>query len=646
MAYRNKVHVALAALIMLLGTGLRVYLLDASHVHKDHAFLLRESMRWVNTGILPASSSQSSIGFINPPGVQWLYGLPLWVWPDVIAVAWLTMLIGLLGIAATGYIAWRLFDSTVALWSMALFAVNPWMVVYSRELWQPSLIPTFATLAFGGLALYIAWQPRGYFLVISALATAFMTQFHLGAAIQLVTIALIGILFCRRLRIGPVVLGIGLFLLTYLPWIQLQLQKNWSDLKILRDAAGDSAEFSLASLYISLDVLRFKALMPDSDLALPDRFATILAAAALVTTIILLLNRQRQSKQNTAATTERDALLILLIWFAVPIIYYSRTTTYLQLWYLMAQLPAQFLGLGLLLGTVQKHIASRNTATERTLFTAIGLLPAVVWMAWQVGFSAVHTTAFANGMSGGLLLSDYRGAITQARTLLQEDPSCRLVVLTPSEGYPVETGDLSLLKEFVDPDRVTLVDGNLAAVLPNSCAIYLDAHPGSRGSAWVQANASQLPDYGVERSAISWGFYQRSATKNTHSPLLTWDNGLELVAIERDALRPNQPLPLTLTFSVGKPVAQLGTRLHYTTQLLDENNTLYLQGDGPGFDSAEWRTDDQFVIWPTMMPNGTDLPTIPLKLMVAFYEAPSGPRATLVDGSDIGQIETVEVDTD
>ena len=186
---------------MLPALALRLRGLDTTALWGDQAFTLNAAMRWVNGGDMPLAANKSSVGFVNPPMIEYLYAAALWLWHDILSVSWLTLLGGLVAVAVTGVVTVRLFGRRAGLWAMLAFAVAPWAVYWSQLIWNQTMVPPFAALALGGLLLYLADRPRWQYLVVSFVAAAVMTQVHPGSAIQLVTIVLALLLFLSLIHI-------------------------------------------------------------------------------------------------------------------------------------------------------------------------------------------------------------------------------------------------------------------------------------------------------------------------------------------------------------------------------------------------------------------------------------------------------------
>ena len=129
---KRLIGITCCTLILGLALFLRIRGLDTTGIWYDQAFTLNTAMRWVNGGSAPLASNKSSAGFVNPPMIEYLYAAALRAWPDVLSVSILTLISGMVAIAAAGWSAGRLFGKRAAFWTTLVFAVNPWGVFYSQ----------------------------------------------------------------------------------------------------------------------------------------------------------------------------------------------------------------------------------------------------------------------------------------------------------------------------------------------------------------------------------------------------------------------------------------------------------------------------------------------------------------------------------
>ncbi len=641
---------------MLPALALRLRGLDTTALWGDQAFTLNAAMRWVNGGDMPLAANKSSVGFVNPPMIEYLYAAALWLWHDILSVSWLTLLGGLVAVAVTGVVTVRLFGRRAGLWAMLAFAVAPWAVYWSQLIWNQTMVPPFAALALGGLLLYLADRPRWQYLVVSFVAAAVMTQVHPGSAIQLVTIVLALLLFRRRVQWRHVLAGALAFAVLYLPYLVYQVGTSWADLGAMGDMAGQESAISGAAALLSLDLIRAQGLLR----AVPGVVAfDNLAAGLFLVALGLVLwrlwrgedgpnaERPRPDPDSTGRPSERVALVVLLLWFLMPLLFYLRSSVYLQNYYLLSQWPAHFMILGIGLDTARraaaKMAARAATPAKRRAWATAGLvLPGLFLLSvvFQVFFSLRYQDARAAGQDSLMQVRHARAVIAMSRDLLAGDEVSRLAGL--GHGHQSDNSDLALLQEFVDPDRVLLADSELALPLPRPRAFLLNTRPGSLASYTLADLAEPVPGASIQVGDTTWQFYQWADPETDASgpPAASWAPGLDLAGYFPGEFIPGQETIVVLTWDItGPPPDAL---YHFGVYLLNERDEVVAQHDGPGFDSVQWRAGDRFITYHRLAVP-PDLPAGTYRVAAALYTWPDLVRAELRDGGNTAFLQTIPI---
>lgn len=664
-----------ALVILMLALALRLRGLETTGLWGDQAFTLNTAMRWVNGGAMPLAANKSSVGFVNPPMIEYLYAAALAVWPDILSVSLLTLLGGLVAVAVTGAVTARLFGRRAGLWAMLAHAVAPWAVFWSQLIWNQTMVPPFAALALGGLLLYLAPRPRGdqpraLYLIGAFAAAAAMTQVHPGSAVQVGTMGLALLLFRRRVRWSHVAAAAAVFVALYIPYILYQFGVGWGDFQAMGGVAGQESSFSVAAVLLSLDLIRSQGLYR----AVPgvvrwDYLAVFVFVAALALTVWRWWRPATGDEPPTAAgrarrffvsrisyfvspaaisdqPPERVALTVILLWFLMPLLFYLRSSVYLQNYYLVGQWPAHFMILGIGLDTAHRatgRLAGRTAAPRsRRLWTAAGWALPVLFLAsaaFQIHFSLRYQDARAAGDGPDMQVRHARAMIATSRELLAADAGSRLVGV--GRGHQVENSNLALLVEFVDPARVLLADGDLALPRPAADAYYLDTRPGSAASETLVARAEPLPDDAIPVKEQLWRFYRwPQGEPDAADSAEAWTMGLALAGHTREQLTPGQPLWVELAWRVAERPPNVP--YHFGVYLLDEHDNVVAQHDGPGFDSIQWRPGDGFITY-HLLPIPDDLPPGRYRLAAALYSWPELGRAELVSGGNTAYLEEIDV---
>jgi hypothetical protein len=453
--------------------------------------------------------------------------------------------------------------------------------------------------------------------------------------------------FWRRLRVWPLVVGLAIFVLLYVPFLMYENGVGWADVKAVLDFTHQPAPLSAAAVLVSLDLLHAQGLLPSARFVpQADALATALLALSLAYALWAGVRAFTQRRSDLEAARKAIGFCILLLWFVMPILLYLRSAHYLQTYYLIGQWPAHFLLIGVCLNGVQGIVeqaalrARRRTVRRTFRVVTWGVLPLslVALVTWQVAFDVWFQDHRLRSDGGQPQIRHIRKTIRTSEHLLSERPECNMVVI--SKGHHLETSQLSLLREFVSQERILLTDGWLAAPLPASCVLYLDALPGSRASRWLRAEAT--PIAALDVAGEMWRFYElrSSVQANSKTHLAEWANGVALVEYARGEFSPGVALPLTLTWSVeAEPPA---VAYHFGTYLLTMDNQVVTQSDGPGFDSIQWRPGDAFITW-FDIPVPQELPSGDYQIAVALYSWPGLERVGLTTEGNTAFVEQLQI---
>jgi len=131
--------------VLIVAAYLRLWGLEHSPTGGDQAVLLNIALRWVTQGKFPLAANKSWVGLMNPPLVEYLLALPLFLRRDMVWVVRFVALVNLAGVVATYFVLREALGRRTALLATLLYAVNPWAVYYSRLVWNPTMIPLFST---------------------------------------------------------------------------------------------------------------------------------------------------------------------------------------------------------------------------------------------------------------------------------------------------------------------------------------------------------------------------------------------------------------------------------------------------------------------------------------------------------------------
>ena len=204
----------------------------------------------------------ASVGgfFLGP--IYYYFMLPfLWLFRlDPVGPAVMVALFGIATVFLVYKVGRDFFDSKAGLIAAGLYAVSPVVIAYSRSSWNPNLMPFFCLLIIYTLWLAITRkQLKLLGLVGFLLGIAF--QLHYLATFLVPVIILYLLLFARGLKnLKYYLLGIGGFLLGYLPFILFELRHSFPNLRTLYQFIffGEETGFVIKNFWPTISGVSFR----------------------------------------------------------------------------------------------------------------------------------------------------------------------------------------------------------------------------------------------------------------------------------------------------------------------------------------------------------------------------------------------------
>jgi hypothetical protein len=390
---------AWAAATILLGAWLRLYDLGAMEFKGDEQEGLTLAMRLLNdhpwSSGLPFPTHgmvSSNAGVHNPPLYTWIMAA-LWApTHDPVAVARLIALINVLCLYSLWRWARRRMDEPRALLTLALCAVSPFAVIFSRKIWPVDLLlPGVLAVLWG-----IEWMrgPRPWRGVVLLLLAALVAgQLHLSApiALALLPVALViqsvvdrrrgepGLRFTRpsAVEAAALAIAIGLNLFFWIPYVSyfLALPPGTLDDRPRLDVVRPFLLRKVEAQVMPFDLFYFFAPHRDEFLKSAWRSAFYYASVALGAPLYVYgLWRWLRSPLS---------LPVLGLWWAGVIAVFTLARIPAQPWYplMLAPLPA-VLAAGAFDGSLRRPWMRRALFGWRVAYVAAMLGLTVVTGAW------------------------------------------------------------------------------------------------------------------------------------------------------------------------------------------------------------------------------------------------------------------------
>jgi len=466
-------------MVLTIGAVLRLANLGLIRHGYDASYPIYDALRILVGHEFPLLGQPSSVFLDNPPLMGYLQTLPLLLWRSPWAVYLFVIALNTIAIAFVYRVAQALLGNTVAFFAALLFAINPWLIVYSRWSWVQGLLPFFMAL--------IAWSlwpalidrsrsPRRLIVAASALAILLMT--YIQAWGVLVPIGLLLIVFHRHLTWRPVLIGaaiVGLACAIY----GVGLIQNWETNAPKLEAFTAQGERHFTREGID-HALRFVTGMdfeyqapssPDTDWRLGAS-----ALAMLSLSLAAIVGAGRAVRAIVQKRAERSSGLIVLIWFVVPVLMMSVSARPIHPHYLLLSIPA-----GAVLAAWGVELIWRVARLRWIVmlaFTAITIIFAVNLWLYEADMIRHPTMPKFDGWSleAGVRVGDQLRALTADQPAPQRiAANGQVSILSSWSGQYLK--NLNGLKY---PDFVVLPGNQPLLYLLNS----ISAHPAFLGSQW------------------------------------------------------------------------------------------------------------------------------------------------------------------
>ncbi|MFQ5811821.1 MAG: ArnT family glycosyltransferase [Anaerolineae bacterium] len=311
----------------------------------DDSYPIYEALRILDGHKLLLTGQPSSVFLDNPPLMSYLQAIPLLVWRSPWAVYIFITALNTIAIWFVYQSAQQLLGDAAGLLSAFLFAINPWVVYFSRTTWVQALIPFFTALIAWGLWPTIVTERRSPSRVLAAgLAVTAMTQTYIQTWGVLAQIGPLVTLFRRRIPRRALYAGISILILAMTAY-GVGLSERWETNRTKLLGFSSKGEFRptregldhAVRLVTGRDFEYVYAQGKTSEYDLRRTFSLAvhyMLSAALITGVTRAMIELRRRGRG------RRTAVVLLVWFAVPILLASISAHPVHPHYLLLSCPA------------------------------------------------------------------------------------------------------------------------------------------------------------------------------------------------------------------------------------------------------------------------------------------------------------------
>ena len=315
--------------ITLLAAFLRLAYLDLIPFGPRQAAQLESAAPLAEEFQLPLTGARSDLGVPDPPWASYLYALPLLLGRDARVASAFACLLHVASLLACYASVRRFYGRRAAALTAVLLAVNPWAIVHARGLSAGSLLLPFGVLLLHGLnAAIVARRPWGW--SISVVGLAMMLAVSHAAWFLVPGLALLLIVYRRRVRWSHLLLGLCVALLILSPYLYYLNETRAADLRAvaaqLRESAGFRSPLQVLTLASELHSgLHLSALAGAASEAYAPGFALLglldrLAQAWFLLALLALVAFAALSWGRWQRAEDPALYLLLIVWLWAPLV--------------------------------------------------------------------------------------------------------------------------------------------------------------------------------------------------------------------------------------------------------------------------------------------------------------------------------------
>lgn len=495
-------------LVIFAAVFLRLYQLHTTEFDDDQAAIFQMAYNAVHHGFLVATSNMASLHLYNPPATVYLLMLPAAFTADPLWGAIMTGALAAIAVVLTYLFVRRYYGRLAATIAALTYATAFRAIVYARFIWNQNFLPLFVILMIMVLFQGAVARKRGW-LAPALLLLGFAIQFHASGIFLAIPLAVAFVLAPATLRKRDIVLGLGLLLVIYAPYLLWEFSTHLADITLLFSSTPHQTVINgpvwayygvLLNPYspLSAQSLLHWKIVPflgeqsylgnlSPYLGWISKGAVYLLVICMALLFIVAVRSQRQETprksyapwlhvqrywQELRASPYRCGLLILLSWQIVPLVLLIRPSVTLYLHYLIVLAPGPFILLGVGLSKIVAWIQARDmkmptrNLVRYGIYALAGILIVTQGIGSLAGILDLDRGHYSDGSVVHNLYNDLRSlrnAVNEADQLAQEHHLSRVYVST---DWPTQASLRFLSTQMHTP--ATLFNDQGCVVLPGA----------------------------------------------------------------------------------------------------------------------------------------------------------------------------------
>ena len=479
----------------------------------------------------------------------------------------------------------------------------------------------------GSRRWHLAWALAIYALLV---------QVH-PSAVSLVPALLVWlVVFRRQIKLGPLLAGGCLALLSTVPYLIHQVQTGWPVLVALGQLP--ESQVDLSSFYLGWEAITGQGIHALAGQAYPlltivptlDRAFNLFGVFAVAAALGLGWRTVTDWRTGEPEHEQRVRIdLVLLTWLLVPVLFNLRYSLELHLHFFILIAPAAFLLIGRAaewLFTSKKLASRARKAVRVTSLAILGLLAMaqVIALALMAQFVTTHDTTGGFGKP----LADYLALTDRAVSIAEQTGAAEVLVVGQGDSPIVDETPAIFDVLFRGRIGARFVDGPSTALFPAHNAVALLTPEAGQAKEWYDLWPQQqlTGDY---QAAVLGGEWPQEGLLPVTGPR-TFENGVQIQGYRwSHADLQGQPDRAWLLWQI---LWLNPDDTHFFVRWLGDGEQVLGQGDGVGYPSAYRRKGDRIISLFYITPSGYEA-TEPNWLISGVYRYPEIVNLPVVDES-------------
>jgi hypothetical protein len=356
----------------------------------DHSYPVFQALKLLDGGQWPVVGQPSSVFLDNPVLMAYIQAAPLLLWRSPLAVQLFILIFNSAAVWFVYRVAAEMLDRNAGLVAAFLFAINPWVVFFSRTTWVQSMVPFFmAVIAWGLWPSWVRERPANRRFLAGGTAVTLLTQTYIAAWGVLPQIGLLLAIFHKKTPRRALLASLVIFFAAVFFFVVgLMTRSEVNSVKAGAFIAESGLQFSLVGLDHALRFVTGRDFRATHAIGNPSGtlWEWFSVTATIILTMLFVLGLIKIGQVLRRGGAHRLPAIILLVWFFIPVVLTLPFGAFdLHPHYLLLTLPA---------GQIISAWGALFLLNRR-------LAPILITILLLVGFNQAHDLFRANQLVGG-----------------------------------------------------------------------------------------------------------------------------------------------------------------------------------------------------------------------------------------------------